>query len=139
VARKVRDIMTGSLVSVSPDSTLVAVARRMRDEDVGDVLVVDGDRLQGLATDRDLVDRGLAADADPTKAEIGGIVSEPAAVVNPDDDLTHAVKLMREHSVRRLPVVLDGRPVGILSLGDLAIEKDERSALADISAAEPDR
>ena len=57
--------------------------------------------------------------------------------VGPDEDLAHAVELMREHSVRRLPVVDEGRPVGIVSLGDLAVERDPGSALADISAARP--
>lgn len=135
MATKIREIMTGSPTSVSPELDIVTVARAMRDEDIGAVLVADGDDLLGLVTDRDLVVRGLAAGGDPAKAKIGGIASSATATVGPDDSLDKAAQIMRERSVRRLPVLEDGRPVGIVSIGDLAIEKDSESALADISAA----
>ncbi|TDD30521.1 CBS domain-containing protein [Actinomadura sp. KC06] len=137
MATKVRDIMTGSPTSVSPELDIVTVARAMRDEDIGAVLVIDGEDLQGLVTDRDLVIRGLAAGGDPAYAKIGAIASRATATVGPDDSLDKAAQIMRERSVRRLPVIEDGRPVGIVSIGDLAMEKDSQSALADISAARP--
>jgi CBS domain-containing protein len=137
MATKVRDIMTGSPTAVNPDLDIVTVARAMRDEDIGAVLVADSDRLRGLITDRDLVVRGLAQGGDPRQAKAGDICSEVTVTVGPDDSLERAVELMRERAVRRLPVVENGRPVGIVSLGDLAMEEDERSALADISAARP--
>ncbi|MFI0367427.1 CBS domain-containing protein [Actinomadura sp. 1N219] len=137
MATKVRDIMTGSPTSVSPELDIVTVARAMRDEDIGAVLVIDGEDLQGLVTDRDLVIRGLAAGGDPAYAKIGAIASRATATVGPDDSLDRAAQIMRERSVRRLPVLEDGRPVGIVSIGDLAMEKDSQSALADISAARP--
>ena len=134
MATKVREIMTGSPTSVSPELDLVTVARAMRDEDIGAVLVADGDDLKGVVTDRDLVIRGLAAGGDPAEATIGGIASRVTATVGPDDSLDKAAQIMRERSVRRLPVMEDGRPVGIVSIGDLAMERDSVSALADISA-----
>jgi CBS domain-containing protein len=137
MATKVRDIMTGSPTSVSPELDIVTVARAMRDEDIGAVLVAEGDDLKGVVTDRDLVVRGLAAGGDPAKSTIGDIASQATATVGPDDSLDRAAQIMRERSVRRLPVIEDGRPVGIVSIGDLAMEKDSRSALADISAARP--
>jgi CBS domain-containing protein len=137
MAKKVRDIMTGSPTSVSPELDLVAVARMMRDEDIGNVLVADGDTLLGMVTDRDLVVRGVAGGKDPRETKVGGIASSITATVGPDDDSSKAVKLMREQAVRRLPVLEGGRPVGIISIGDLAKEKDPDSALADISAASP--
>ena len=137
MATKVREIMTGSPTSVSPELDIVTVARAMRDEDIGAVLVSDGDDLMGLVTDRDLVIRGLAAGGDPTQVKIGGIASRPTATIGPDDSLDKAAQIMRERAVRRLPVLEDGRAVGIVTLGDLAMEKDEVSALADISAARP--
>ncbi|HEU5160485.1 MAG TPA: CBS domain-containing protein [Streptosporangiaceae bacterium] len=139
MATKVRDIMTGSPTSVSPDLDLATVARTMRDEDIGNVLVVDGDDLQGVVTDRDLVVRGLASGLDPSTTKVGGICSTVTATVGPDDDLDKAVRLMRDRAVRRLPVLENGHAVGIISLGDLALEKDARSALADISAARPNQ
>jgi signal-transduction protein with cAMP-binding, CBS, and nucleotidyltransferase domain len=138
MAQKVRDIMSGPPVTVSPDTDLATAAKKMRDENVGAILVTEGDDLTGVVTDRDLVVRGLADAADP-KSKLGGIVSHDTATVGPDDDLDKAVSLMRERAVRRLPVVENGRPVGIVSMGDLALEKDERSALADVSAAKPNR
>lgn len=135
MARKIRDIMTASPTSVSPDLDIVTVARAMRDEQIGAVLVAEGDDLLGVVTDRDLVIRGLAAGGDPAQAAIGGLASSVTATIGPDDSLDKAAQIMRERAVRRLPVVEDGRPVGIVSIGDLAIEKDSASALADISAA----
>jgi signal-transduction protein with cAMP-binding, CBS, and nucleotidyltransferase domain len=131
--------MTGSPTSVSPDLDLATVARTMRDEDIGNVLVVDGEDLRGMVTDRDLVVRGMASGMDPRTTKVGGICSDVTATVRPDDDLDKAVALMRDRAVRRLPVIDGGRPVGIISLGDLALEKDPRSALADISAASPNQ
>jgi CBS domain-containing protein len=137
MARKVRDIMTGSPTSVSPELDLVTVARTMRDEDIGNVLVMEGDELRGVVTDRDLVVRGLAGGLDPHTTQIGGICSGATVTVGPDDEVDQAVALMRDRAIRRLPVVENGRPIGIVSIGDLAVEKDPRSALAHISAAEP--
>lgn len=120
MAAKVRDIMTGSPTSVSPELDLVTVARAMRDEEIGAVLVADGDELMGLVTDRDLVIRGLAAGGDPARARVGRIASSATVTVGPDDSLDTAAQIMRERSVRRLPVIENGRPVGIVTLGDLA-------------------
>lgn len=138
MAQKVRDVMTGPPVSVGPDTDLATVARTMRDENIGAVVVGEGDALVGVATDRDLVVRGLAGGGDRT-SKVGDVVSRDTATVGPDDDLDRAVRLMRERAVRRLPVVENGRAVGIVAIADLAMEKDENSALADISAAEPNR
>ncbi|WP_131739272.1 CBS domain-containing protein [Actinomadura roseirufa] len=137
MATRIRDIMTGSPTAVSPELDLVTVARAMRDEGIGAVLVSDGDDLMGLVTDRDLVVRGLAAGGDPGATRIGGLASSVTATVGPDDPLEKAAQIMRERAVRRLPVLEDGRPVGIVSIGDLAIERDASATLADISAARP--
>jgi len=107
----------------------------MRDENIGAVLVTDGDRLRGLVSDRDLVVRTLAEGGDPDQTTVVHACSDDLVTVGPDEDLDRAVTLMREHSVRRIPVVDHGQPVGIVSLGDMAMERDARSALGDISAA----
>ncbi|MFB6549518.1 MULTISPECIES: CBS domain-containing protein [unclassified Streptomyces] len=133
----VRDIMTGDPVTVEPQTSVTAVARIMRDQDLGAVLVTDGDELRGLVTDRDLVIRSVAEGGDPEQTTVAGACSDDVVTVRSDDELNHAVELMREHAVRRVPVVDDGRPVGIVSLGDLAMERDPESALGDISVARP--
>jgi CBS domain-containing protein len=133
----VRDVMTRDPVTVEPLTSVTAVARLMRDRDLGAVLVTEGDRLRGLVTDRDLVIRTIAEGGDPEQTTVAGACSDDLVTVRPDEELVHAVRLMREHAVRRVPVVEDGRPVGIVSLGDLVMERDPESALGDISVARP--
>ncbi|GAA3494866.1 CBS domain-containing protein [Streptomyces prasinosporus] len=137
MTQHVRDIMTGAPVSVGPHTSVAEVARIMRDRDLGAVLVTDGDALRGLVTDRDLVVRAVSTGGDPEETTVAGACSEDLVTVGPDDDLDLAVRLMREHAVRRVPVVDGGRPVGIVSLGDMAMERDPESALGDISVARP--
>lgn len=122
--------------TVCPATTSLAdAAKVMRDRDIGDVLVERDGKLCGVVTDRDIVVRGVAADVDPGAVRIGDICSRELATLSPTDSVRDAVALMRERALRRLPIVESGRPVGIVSLGDLAIERDADSALADISAA----
>ncbi|EFE65286.1 MULTISPECIES: CBS domain-containing protein [Streptomyces] len=137
MTQHVRDIMTGAPVSVGPHTSVAEVARIMRDRDLGAVLVTDGDRLRGLVTDRDLVVRSVSRGGDPEETTVAGACSEDLVTVGPDDDLDRVARLMREHAVRRVPVVDGGHPVGIVALGDLAMERDPQSALGDISVARP--
>ncbi|NEB06294.1 CBS domain-containing protein [Streptomyces sp. SID13726] len=137
MTQHVSDIMTGAPVTVEPQTSVTAVARIMRDQDLGAVLVTDGDELRGLVTDRDLVVRSLAEGGDPERTTVAGACSDHLVTVTPEDDLDHAIGLMREHAVRRIPVVENGRPVGVVSLGDAAMERDPESALGDISVARP--
>lgn len=131
------DVMSTDLVTVDSACSSGVAAGLMRERGIGDVLVVDGTRLVGLVTDRDLAVRVLAEGRGPDTS-VREACSAPPAVVGPDAPVEHAVTLMREHAVRRLPVVGDdGIPVGVVSLGDLAIERDPASALADISQAPP--
>lgn len=135
MTQQVREVMTSDPVALQPETTVVEAARQMRDHDIGDVFVVDGERLCGVVTDRDIVVRGLATGASPTETTLGDICSEDIAAVRPDDDTRHVVAFMRERAIRRVPVIDHDQLVGVVSIGDMAIEDDERSALADISAA----
>jgi CBS domain-containing protein len=134
---KVRDVMTGVPVMLQEDDSLTHAARRMRDHAVGCVLVADGTRLRGLVTDRDIVVRAIAESSDPAAVSLAEVCSVNLACVSPNDDVDKAVTVMRARAVRRLPVVEDGRAVGIVSMGDLAIGGGESLALADIAAAPP--
>lgn len=131
----VREIMTPNPVTVSADASLRQAAELMKKNDIGDVLVTKQDKLCGIVTDRDLVVRGMATGLDPDQAQVGEFCTTELTTIAPDADTDKAVKVMRDLAIRRLPVVEDGRPVGIISLGDLALEKDRKSALADISSA----
>ncbi|MEU1283592.1 CBS domain-containing protein [Kitasatospora sp. NPDC005856] len=137
MSRKIKEITTPNPVTVPELISVRDAARWMRDAAIGDVLVADGDRLLGLVTDRDLVVRVLAAGKDPDSTRIGEVCSTELISVSSDDDTGRAADLMRRHALRRLPVLDDGRAVGIVSLGDLATARDLESALADISAADP--
>lgn len=130
--------MTSGVVTVRPDASLVEAAQLMRAQDIGDVLVAADGRLIGVLTDRDITLRAVADGVDPLTVSAQAVCTPNPVVVGPDDAVSVAVTLMRDHAVRRLPVLDDGHPVGMVSLGDLAVSQDPRSALADISRAEPD-
>ncbi|HEX2023556.1 MAG TPA: CBS domain-containing protein [Acidimicrobiales bacterium] len=129
--------MTTDPVALDASETVGEAARRMKAEDIGDVIVVQDGRICGVVTDRDIVVRVLAEGRDPNQTQLGDVCSREVATVSPDDDLTAAGDLMRDRAVRRVPVVENGKPVGIVSIGDLAIERDPDSALSHISAAPP--
>lgn len=114
------EVMTPDPVTVAASSTAVEAARAMRDEGVGDVIVVDHDRICGILTDRDITVRGVALGRDPARIRARDICSRSVAVLDPRQTVDDAFRLMREKAVRRLPVVDDGRPVGIVSISDLA-------------------
>jgi CBS domain-containing protein len=138
MANKVSDVMTRDPATCSTDDPLVDAAKAMRDGDFGAVIVTQGDAVHGILTDRDIVVRAVADGKDVTSTTVGDACTANPATLSPDDDISDAIARVREQDVRRLPVVDDdGRPVGIVSLGDLAVERDEDSALADISAASP--
>jgi CBS domain-containing protein len=137
MTRKMRDVMSPAPVCMAPAESVSAAAKAMKEHGIGVVLVVTDGRLDGLVTDRDIAIRVLAENRDPLTTSIGEICTTELAVLGPDDDVEQAARLVRERAVRRVPVVLDGAPVGVVSIGDLALEEDQRSALADISAAPP--
>jgi CBS domain-containing protein len=136
MAQTVRDVMTEDVVTVQATDSLVDAARRMREADIGDVIVMSDGDMWGVVTDRDIVVRAVADGMDPRSTTVGEIATKDVATVKPDDPVDAAIQVMRERAVRRVPVVTGNRPIGIVSIGDLAIERDEDSALAQISAAE---
>jgi len=132
----VRDLMTKNPVTMTPDTPVRQAAQAMREQDIGDVLVAEGGQLRGIVTDRDIVVRGVADFEDLSSCSLGDVCSDQLLTATPDEDITAAIGRMREAAVRRIPVVEGGKPVGVLSIGDAAIERDSRSALADISVEE---
>jgi len=133
---KVRDVMTAEPIVLQQDQSIADAAQAMRDASVGAVLIVDGDKLCGLVTDRDIVVRAVAESA-LADSPVGQVVSPDLVAVGADDETADAARVMQDNAVRRLPVLDDGRIVGIVSIGDLAVSLGEDSALAQISAADP--
>lgn len=137
MAQKVREVMTSEPVALRSDASVEEAAQKMRERGIGDVLVISDTTICGMVTDRDIAIRVVAEGRDPSTAKLDEFCSHDLVFVGPDDDADRAVELMRIRAVRRIPVVEDGQAIGIVTIGDMAMERDERSALADISAAPP--
>jgi CBS domain-containing protein len=135
MGQSIRDVMTADPHTVAADATLQDAAREMKGDDIGAVLVEDDGSVTGILTDRDIVVRAIAEGRDPSSTKVGDVASRDVKTLSPDSSVEDAIKIVREQHVRRIPVVQDGRPAGIVSIGDLALERDEDSALADISQA----
>ena len=130
--------MTRDPRTVNADDPIVEAARIMRDSDIGDVIVLQGGEVGGILTDRDIVVRGVADGRDGESTSVSDVCTTGIEAIEPSASVDDALSRMREADIRRLPVVQDGQPVGIISLGDLAVEREPDSTLADISAASPD-
>ncbi len=135
---RVREVMTPDPVTVATTASLQHAAELMRDRGIGDVLVVDeGGSLFGILTDRDIVVGGIAEGADPATTSVDQVCSHDPVTLAPDDAVVEAARLMSDRAIRRLPVVDNGSLVGIVSLGDLAQDRDPGSVLGEISEAPP--
>jgi CBS domain-containing protein len=117
----IRDVMTANPSSLGSGSNVIEAARLMRDVDAGIIPVVEGDKLIGTVTDRDIAIRVVAEGKDPEKTTVGEIASRDLVTIDPQQDLDEALRLMARHQVRRLPVVEeDGKLVGIVAQKDIA-------------------
>ena len=137
MTQTIRDVMTKKPVALDHTATVVDAARAMREGNFGTVIVVKNGKVCGVVTDRDIVIRAVAGSNDPRLVTLGEICTEDVMTVGPDEPLAKVIMLMREKAIRRVPVVEDGHPVGVVSLGDLAKKNDEGSTLTEISAAKP--
>lgn len=117
---QIRDLMTSNPTTCDASATVADAAKQMARENVGPIPVVEGDRLVGLVTDRDIVVRVVAEGRDPSSTKLSEIASSDLKTVTPDDDLDVALRAMASAQVRRLPVVEDGRLVGIVAQADVA-------------------
>jgi CBS domain-containing protein len=136
MAQTVSDVMTRNPATIERGDSTAEAARRMAAVGAGDVVVLDNGKVCGIVTDRDIAIR-LVAEDKPGSTPVGEIVTDTElTTVSPDTPLDQAIQLIRACAVRRLPVVEKDQAVGIVSLGDLAIERDPESVLADVSAAE---
>jgi CBS domain-containing protein len=137
MAQSIRDVMSANPITMPVASTVSEAARTMREANIGDIIVLEGDQLYGIVTDRDIVVRTIAEGRDPETATLGDICSREMTTLSPTDIVEDAVRLMRDKAIRRVPVIENGTPIGIVSLGDLAVSQDLHSTLGHISAAPP--
>jgi CBS domain-containing protein len=137
MARTVEEIMTRDPRTVEIGASLVDAAREMRDGNIGNVIVTDGGRVAGIVTDRDIVVRVIAEGREAQGTTVGDVCSSGPRTLEPGESVDVAAQAMGQDGIRRLPVVRDGELVGVLSLGDLAQDRDAGQPLAEISAALP--
>ena len=136
----VRDVMTAQPIVLEANATISDAARQMKEHDVGNVLVRRDGKLCGIVTDRDIVVRALADnETNPGSQPLADICSEDLECVEADAEIEEAIERMESRSIRRLAVVEDGEPLGVVSLGDLAVARDRNSLLGKISSAPPSR
>ena len=126
MANTIREAMTSNPCSIDATQTVAYAARMMRDEDVGVAPIVEGEKLVGVLTDRDVAVRVVAEGRDPESTTVAEVASKDVVTIDPQQDLDEALRLMAKHQVRRLPVVEeDGRLVGVLAQADVAREGDD--------------
>jgi CBS domain-containing protein len=126
MTKDIREIMTSKVCAIDADKSVAYAAKMLRDEDVGFAPIVEGDRLVGTLTDRDIAIRVVAEGRDPERTPVREVASTELVTVDPQQDLDEALRLMAEHQVRRVPVVEeDGRLVGIVAQADIARQRDD--------------
>jgi CBS domain-containing protein len=126
MAKSVRDAMTENPRSIGASASVVEAARMMREEHIGSLPITDDEQLVGMITDRDITTRVVAEAGDPKMTSVGDVYSKDLISVEPGKDLEEALRLMARHQVRRLPVVENGRLVGIVAQADIAREENEK-------------
>jgi CBS domain-containing protein len=137
MARSVRDTMTGNPRSINASASVVEAAQLMRQEHIGSLPITDDEQLIGMITDRDIAMRVVAEAADEVKTSVGDVSSRDVITVEPDRDLDEALQLMARHQVRRLPVVENGKLVGIVAQADIALSENEKTGKLVEAISEP--
>jgi len=134
---KVKDKMTKSVASVTPDTTVDQVAQLMEKHNIGAIPIVDQDNLVGIVTDRDIVIRNIAEGKDPKTTPVSSVMTTHVVSVTPDADVNEVADKMAQNQIRRVPVVENNKLVGILSIGDIATDRmfdmEASKALTEIS------
>jgi CBS domain-containing protein len=134
---KVREVMTSSVDWVTPETSVVEIAKLMKKADVGSIPICKGNQLTGIITDRDIVLKVVATGKDTKNTTAQEIMTTDIKSVTSNQDVHEAADLMAKYQIRRLPVVEQGKLMGIVAIGDLAIEKihinEAGDALSDIS------
>jgi CBS domain-containing protein len=126
MGKKIREVMTPAPETIQADRTAAEAARKMKEADAGMIPVMTNGDLLGTVTDRDIALRVVAEGKDPQATPVEEIASTDVVTVGPDDDLDAALEMMAKHQVRRLPVVEDGRLIGIIAQADVAREGNEK-------------
>jgi len=128
---QVRDKMVASVVTIEPGTGVVDAAKRMIEQEIGPLPIVEGERPKAIVTDRDIIAHVVAEGRDPTKVTVDEIASQELVTLGPDEDINQARRLMDEHELDRILVVEDGRLVGIISEADIRSDEGPISGVTD--------
>ncbi|MGE5581952.1 MAG: CBS domain-containing protein [Bacillota bacterium] len=128
---KIKDVMTDTIASVNPNTTVVEAAQLMQKHDVGAMPVMEGQNIIGIITDRDIVVRNVAHNRDPKSTPVRDVMTSQVKTITSDTGLSQAATMMAQNQIRRLPVVDNNKLVGMVSLGDLATQAKYDVELAD--------
>jgi CBS domain-containing protein len=137
MANSVRDTMSKNPRSINASASVIEAAQLMREEHIGSLPITDDEQLVGMITDRDITTRVVAEGADRMQSSVGEVSSRDLITVEPDRDLDEALQLMARHQVRRLPVVENGRLVGIVAQADIALSENEKTGKLVEAISEP--
>ena len=140
MSKKARDVMTPDAKCIGENDSIADAARKLKELDVGSMPICgEDDRLKGMVTDRDIVVEVLAEGKDPNEVKAGELGGEELITIGADDSVTEALQTMKEHKIRRLPVIDGHDLVGIVSIADLAanIEDEETGDLIQAISAAP--
>jgi CBS domain-containing protein len=137
MAKSVREVMTDDPRSIGATESVVEAARLMRDKHIGSLPVTEDERLVGMITDRDITTRVVAEGTVPDRMSVGDVYSRDVVSVGPNNDLEEALQLMARHQVRRLPVVENGRLVGMVAQADIALRENEKTGVLVEAISEP--
>lgn len=135
----VRELMTTNCITVNSENSVLDTSIKMKDNDIGFIPVVEGQKLVGVITDRDIVIRCIAENKQ-CSSPVKEVMSKEIATISPDTSVEEAAKLMARQQIRRLPVVENGNLIGVVAIGDMAVDNmhDEKAgkALSGISESE---
>jgi len=126
MGKSIRDVMSSNPCAIDADKPVAYAAKMMKQEDVGLAPIVEGERLVGTLTDRDIVVRVVAEGKDPQTVTVREVSSTDLVTIDPQQDLDEALRLMASNQFRRLPVVEEGRLIGVLAQADVAREAKEK-------------
>ncbi len=123
----VKEVMTKDLITLEPDASILDAAQLMKKFNVGTILITQNDKLTGILTDRDIVLRLIAENIDCQDAKLKDFMSQSPVSVSSNEDIQFVADMMAEHQIKRLPIIENNKPVGIVTLGDLSMVEPEQA------------
>lgn len=127
-----KDVMTGNLITAKTDDTIETLAKKMEEHDIGDLPIIENDKLTGVVTDRDIIIRGLAKGAQPGNTTAKDVMTDQVVTAAPDADVKEGIQLMGKHQIKRLFVAENDEVLGVVSIKDLVLDEETKQMVDDV-------